>query len=72
MGWTSEKSGIRSLETAGFSVPKWQLIKPGEELNPADYGQYVVTKPDRGARGALVKIKKTARVRYKSSERVPL
>ena len=60
----SKSQEYSRLEAAGFPVPKWQMIVPDEKPDLSDYGPYVVTKPDRGMRGALVKIKKAGRVRY--------
>lgn len=60
------KSGeYRRLETAGFPVPGWTLITPGTKLDPADWGPYVVEKPNDGGRGARVRIKRTGKIRYK-------
>lgn len=63
----SKSEEYSRLEAGGFPVPKWQLITPDEKPDLSDYGPYVVTKPDRGARGAFVKIKKAERVRHKAS-----
>jgi hypothetical protein len=65
----SKSEEYSRLEAAGFPVPKWQLIRPDEKPDLSDYGPYVVTKPDRGMRGALVKIKKASRVRYKAKDK---
>ena len=54
----------RRLEALGFPVPKWKLVSD-EEPDLSDFGPYVVTKPDRGMRGAMVKIQKKGRVRKK-------
>lgn len=56
-----------ALEKAGFPVPKWQLIREGETPDLSDFSPYVVTKPNNGGRGALVKIKRKGRVRPKSA-----
>jgi len=58
----SKSQEYKQLEKAGFAVPKWQIIEPGQSPDPAEFGSYVVTKPDIGQRGALVKIKRTKRV----------
>lgn len=58
----SKSQEYELLEAAGFRVPKWQIIQEGQSPELADYGPYVVTKPNRGKRGALVKIKKSQKV----------
>ncbi len=58
----SKSQEYELLEAAGFRVPKWQIIQEGQSPELADYGSYVVTKPNRGKRGALVKIKKSQKV----------
>jgi hypothetical protein len=65
----SKSEEYSRLESAGFSVPQWQLLRPDEKPDLSDYGPYVVTKPDRGMRGALVKIKKAGRVRYEAKDK---
>ncbi len=63
------KSGeYRRLETAGFPVPRWILIEPHTVLDPADWGPYVVEKPNFGALGAHVLSKRTGRVKYRPPE----
>lgn len=56
------------LAKADVPVPRWTRITPETRLDPAEWGAYVVVKPDIGARGANVKIKRTGRVRYKPYE----
>lgn len=58
----SKSQEYKLLEAAGFSVPRWQLLEKGQTPDLSGYGNYVVTKPNRGKRGALVKIKKRERV----------
>ena len=62
----SKAQEYSALERAGFPVPQWQIIRPDEKPDLSGYGPYVVIKPNRGSRGALVKIKKAGRVRYQS------
>lgn len=64
----SKSDQYRVLEAAGISVPQWALVTPETRLDPVDWGDYVVEKPDRGARGAYVRVKRTGRVRYKDPE----
>lgn len=56
------------LTAKGVPVPDWLLIEPGVSLDPKDWGNYVVIKPDLSRKGAEVKIKRTGRVRYKPPE----
>ncbi len=49
-------------------VPDWIEITPDVKLDPADWGEYVVVKPELGRRGAEVRIKRTERVRYKPQD----
>ena len=58
----------RVLEAAGVSVPQRVPIRPKTRLDLADWGGYAVEKPDRGARGAYVRVKRTSRVRRKDPE----
>ena len=58
----SKSQEYELLEAAGFSVPRWQIIREDQTPDLSDYGPYVVTKPNRGKRGALVKIKKSYKV----------
>ena len=56
------------LTAKAVPVPDWLLIEPGVSLDPKDWGNYVVIKPDLSRKGAEVKIKRTGRVRYKPPE----
>jgi hypothetical protein len=65
-GWRFD-SKLRQYELlakADVAVPRWTRITPETRLDPEEWGPYVVIKPDIGARGANVKIKRTGRVRY--------
>ena len=55
----------KALEAAGVPVPKWTLLGPDNAPDLSSFSEYVVCKPDRGKRGANVKIKRRGRVRYK-------
>jgi hypothetical protein len=61
----------RLLEAAGLPVPRWVEITPETKLDPAEWGNYVIVKPDRGRRGAFIWPVKTRRVRYKPPESYP-
>lgn len=59
------------LAALGVPVPKWTQVTPGTALDPAEWGPYVVVKPDFGRKGAEIFIKKTGRVRYRPPEAYP-
>jgi amino acid adenylation domain-containing protein len=59
----SEEYGI--LAEAGISVPRWVTLREHEQPNLDGFGNYVVRKPDYGAKGAEVRIVKRGRVRWK-------
>ena len=59
------------LQRLGLRVPRWSLVGPGTALDPRDWGPYVVVKPDLGAKGAEIRIKRTGRVRHHPPERYP-
>jgi glutathione synthase/RimK-type ligase-like ATP-grasp enzyme len=57
-----------ALQRCGIPVPRWALLREGERPDLTGFGDYVVTKPDRGARGADVKIRRASRLRWKAPE----
>jgi len=59
------------LAALGVPVPKWTRIAPGTALDPAEWGPYVVVKPELGRKGAEIFIKKTGRVRHRPPETYP-
>ncbi|MEE8106061.1 MAG: ATP-grasp domain-containing protein [Planctomycetota bacterium] len=59
----SEES--KRLEAAGVPVPRWTLLREGENPDLQGFGPYVVRKPDGGARGADVKIIRRGRVKWR-------
>jgi hypothetical protein len=63
---------LEQLGAAGIPVPDWVEIRPGTQLDPADWGPYVVVKPTVSRRGEDIRIKKTGRVRYRPPESFPL
>jgi len=59
-----------ALERCGVPYPRYRVLT---EQNPqpkdlAELGQYVVLKPDRGGRGAMVKIVRSGRARWEPAE----
>jgi hypothetical protein len=59
------------LARAGVPVPRWARVQPDSAFDPAEWGPYVVVKPELGRKGAEVVIKKTGRVRYRPPEDFP-
>jgi hypothetical protein len=62
---------LERLRAAGIPVPDWTVIRPGLQLDPAEWGPYVVVKPSVGAQGSDVRIRRTTRVRYEPPESLP-
>jgi hypothetical protein len=56
----------RTLEAHDIPVPRWTLLREGEEPCLDDFTDYVVSKPDRGAMGADVCIRRKSRVRWQA------
>jgi hypothetical protein len=52
-----------ALERIGVSVPRWTVLSEDTTPDLSGFGKYVVCKPDLGACGAEVKIKRKTRVR---------
>lgn len=52
----------RALAAVGVPVPRWVRLLPGETPALAQFADYVVTKPEFGARGAEVRIERRADV----------
>ena len=62
---------LKRLRAAGIPVPDWTVIRPGVQLDPAEWGPYVVVKPTVSAQGREVRIRRTGRVRYQAPESFP-
>ncbi len=56
------------LECANLPVPKWVAICEGEMPDLSNFGEFVVTKPARSGAGALVRIMRRNRIRWRPSE----
>jgi hypothetical protein len=54
---------MAGLERAGVTVPRWKVLQPGEKVTEEEFGRYVVVKPDKGLRGACVRVQKAAGVK---------
>ncbi len=70
-GAVGKIEGYRTMEAIGIPIPKWTEIEPDMALDPAEWGDYVVVKPDKGSRGAYVTPVRTRRVRHKKAEDLP-
>lgn len=55
----------RALEKAGIPVPKWTLLEKDNIPDLSGFDDYIVKKPDYGARGAEVKIVRKDRIRWR-------
>lgn len=55
----------RILEQAGIPVPHWITLEEGKAPDLSGFGNYVVRKPDYGAKGAEIRIVRRDRVRWK-------
>ncbi|HKY95227.1 MAG TPA: hypothetical protein VJL84_07965 [Kiloniellales bacterium] len=64
-------AAYRVLEAGGLPVPLWREIVPGIRLDPAEWGPWVVVKPDLGRRGIDVAAVATAELRYRAPEELP-
>lgn len=60
----SKVDELETLDRAGLPVPRWKLVTREATPDVSDFGQYVVMKPERGARGADVRIVRSQRVRF--------
>ena len=54
---------MAGLERAGVAVPRWRVLRLGEKVTESEFGRYVVVKPDKGLRGACVRVQKAAGVK---------
>lgn len=54
----------RRLQAHGLPVPRWAQLNPNADVSLDGFGAHVVTKPDFGARGADVRIRRTSRVTW--------
>jgi len=59
------------LARIGVPVPQWVRVGPETALDPAEWGPYVVVKPELGRKGAEIFIKRIGRVRYRPPESYP-
>lgn len=61
----SKSEEYMALEKAGIPVPKWTVLSESNFPDLSGFDDYVVKKPDYGARGAEVKIVRKSRVSWK-------
>ncbi len=59
------------LDAAGIPVPRWTVVTPETKFDPDIWGPYIVEKPSAGRLGALVRIRKTTRMRFTPPESMP-
>lgn len=64
----TKSAQYRVMDAAGLPVPKWTAIAPETKLDAAEWGPYVIEKPDSGARGAYVRTKRTSRVKFRERD----
>jgi len=65
----SKAEECQRLHDAGLPVPRWHVWAEGEARPDLRHlGPYIVRKPNRGARGAEVKIVRSDRIRWKEIE----
>lgn len=64
---------LQRLQELGLPVPKWQVLEPDAQLDPAEWGTLVLLKPtgSRSAGGTGFVIAPTATVRYVSPQDYP-
>lgn len=59
---------MKRFESAGLPVPKWRAVVEGEMADLSDFEDFVVVKPASGGCGALVRIMRRNRVRWRHLE----
>jgi hypothetical protein len=57
-----------ALAAAGVDVPCYKLITEHDQPDCTELGPYVVVKPDRGGRGAKIRIMRSSRVRWEPQD----
>lgn len=62
---------VQLLIENGFPVPRAQVIGPQTVLDEADWGPFVVVKPNRGSRGRGVRLARTKDVRWSDTASLP-
>ena len=65
----SKSEEMERLVAAGIPVPPYELLTETEQTKDLSHlGEYVVTKPDRGGRGANVRIMRASKVKWEPQE----
>ncbi|MEM7442159.1 MAG: hypothetical protein AAF414_02390 [Pseudomonadota bacterium] len=64
---SSKSRQYRALEAQDIPIPKWTKIQPETKLDVAEWGSHVIEKPNRGSKGAYVRIKRTSKVRFRDT-----
>ncbi len=57
-----------TLERGGFRVPKWALLTKEKQPDLSNFGKYVVVKPAKAGKGAMVRIIRKTRVKWEPVE----
>src|SRR5688500_13908981 len=59
-----------ALERVGVAIPRYRVLteKDPQPKDLAELGPYVVLKPDRGGRGAMIRIVRSGRARWEPAE----
>ena len=74
-GWPIPKlEELERLAAAGLPVPKTAVLTPNLELDPADWGDFVIVKPTdiaTSSHGRGVQLTRTGRVRYIAPDDYP-
>ncbi len=61
----SKSEEYEALARAGIPVPPWALLTENSHPDLSELGEYLVQKPEYGARGAEVRIVRQGRVRWR-------
>lgn len=60
----SKNDQFQRIKDAGIDCLMWTQLRPGLDLDPAEWGPLVVIKPEGGLKGMDVKLCRTNRVRW--------
>lgn len=60
----AKSAQYRLMQEAGIPVLPWAPIEPGSRFASEQWGKFAIVKPDRGARGRDVRIRRTGRIRH--------
>jgi hypothetical protein len=63
----SKEKQYQMLQESGVSNLRWTAVEKETKLDPQEWGEFVVVKPEGGCRGRGVKVMRTRRVRWKDT-----